>query len=145
MSDTKAREGLELLRYNLIHSATPNMKLAIENKAPIAALVYGLALIDTMAGFFYGVEAKKQAKRGDGVGIRYEKFIEEYLSPGHSNGHDFHKTRQQRTNDAKRDRYLQMNGWQVIRFTGTEIHRDVFGCIEEAKKIIEGIQNRSES
>ena len=84
MSDTKAKEGVELLRRNLIHSATPNMRLAIDNKAPIAALIYGLALIDTMAGFFYGVEAKKQAKQGDGVGIRYEKFIEEYLSPGHS-------------------------------------------------------------
>ena len=60
-------------------------------------------------------------------------------------GHDFHKTRQQRTRDAKRDRYLQMNGWQVIRFTGTEIHHDVLGCIEEAKKIIEKIQSYSES
>ena len=54
-------------------------------------------------------------------------------------GHDFHKTPQQRTRDAKRDRYFQMNGWQVIRFTGTEIHRDVLGCIEEAKTIIEKI------
>jgi hypothetical protein len=33
-----------------------------------------------------------------------------------------------------------MNGWQVIRFTGSEIHRDVLGCIEEAKRIIEKIQ-----
>jgi hypothetical protein len=84
VNNTEAKESLELLRYNLIHSATPNMKRAIENKAPIAALVYGLALIDTMAGFFYGVGAKKQAQRGDGVGIRYEKFIKEYLSPAHS-------------------------------------------------------------
>ena len=28
------------------------------------------------------MEAKKQAKGGDGVGIRYDKFIEKYMSPG---------------------------------------------------------------
>lgn len=51
-------------------------------------------------------------------------------------GHEFHKTRQQRTQDAKRERYLQKQGWQIIRFTGTEIHKDVFECIDEAIQII---------
>jgi very-short-patch-repair endonuclease len=51
-------------------------------------------------------------------------------------GHDFHKTRSQRTNDAKRERYLQMKGWKVIRFTGTEIYNDLLGCIDEAVTII---------
>jgi hypothetical protein len=60
------------------------MKRAIENQAPIAALVYGLALIDTLAGFYYGTEAKRQAKRGDGVGIRYGEFVKKYLSPAES-------------------------------------------------------------
>lgn len=54
-------------------------------------------------------------------------------------GHDFHKTRQQRTRDAKRDRFLQIHGWQVIRFTGSEVHNDVFGCIKDAKDIIANI------
>lgn len=84
MNNTEAVEAIELLRYYLENSASPNMKRAIENQAPIAALVYGLALIDTMAGFFYGVEAKRQVKRGDGVGIRYDNFIEKYLSPAQS-------------------------------------------------------------
>ena len=52
-------------------------------------------------------------------------------------GHEFHKTRTQRTNDAKRERYFQRQGWQVIRFTGTEIHKDVSKCIDEAIEIIE--------
>jgi very-short-patch-repair endonuclease len=51
-------------------------------------------------------------------------------------GHEFHKTRSQRTNDAKRERYLQKLGWQVIRFTGTEIHKDVLECIDDAIQII---------
>jgi very-short-patch-repair endonuclease len=51
-------------------------------------------------------------------------------------GHEFHKSREHRTYDAKRERYLQRQGWQVIRFTGTEIHKDVFECIGEAIEII---------
>lgn len=51
-------------------------------------------------------------------------------------GHDFHKTREQRTYDAKRDRYLLTHGWKVLRFTGTEINKDVMACVDEAKKII---------
>ena len=52
-------------------------------------------------------------------------------------GHEFHKTRTQRTDDAARQRYLQREGWQVIRFTGTEINRDVNQCILEAIEIID--------
>jgi very-short-patch-repair endonuclease len=57
-------------------------------------------------------------------------------------GHAFHSSRQQRTRDAKRARYIQMQGWQVIRFTGTEIHQGVVECINEAKQIIEKLPNR---
>lgn len=56
-------------------------------------------------------------------------------------GHEFHKSREQRTYDAKRERYLQRQGWQVIRFKGTEIHKDVLGCIDEAIEIINKMPN----
>lgn len=46
-------------------------------------------------------------------------------------GHDYHKTKEQRTIDAKRDRYLTGNGWQVFRFTGSEIFSDVKKCVDE--------------
>ena len=96
MNNTEALEALEVLRFNVDNSAAPNMKRAIENQAPIAALVYGLALIDAMAGFFYGIEAKKQAKGGPGVGIRYDRFIAEYLAPACSgcdySQNDFYKS-----------------------------------------------------
>ncbi len=58
-------------------------------------------------------------------------------------GHEFHKTREHRTRDAKRERFFQKQGWHVIRFTGTEIHQDVIGCIEEAIEIIEKLPERS--
>lgn len=46
-------------------------------------------------------------------------------------GHDYHKTKYQRTHDAQRDRWLFGQGWNVLRFTGTEIHSDVEKCVSE--------------
>ncbi len=40
------------------------------------------------------------------------------------------QTQSQHTYDAKRERDLQELGWRVIRFTGSEIHNDVNGCVE---------------
>lgn len=50
-------------------------------------------------------------------------------------GHDYHKTKAQRTNDAKRERDLQELGWHVIRFTGTEVYRDVENCVQQIERI----------
>lgn len=44
-------------------------------------------------------------------------------------GHAFHeKTKQQAAHDKKRDRILQLVGFDVLRFTGSEIHRNPHGC-----------------
>jgi very-short-patch-repair endonuclease len=51
-------------------------------------------------------------------------------------GHEYHKTKEQRTKDAQRERYLQKHGWQVIRFTGSEIYRDVNRCVQDVLDII---------
>ncbi len=55
-------------------------------------------------------------------------------------GHDYHKTIEQRTHDSKRDRDLDLEGWRILRFTGSEVRRDAEGCakratIEESSKI----------
>lgn len=46
-------------------------------------------------------------------------------------GHEYHKTKEQRTRDSKRDRVLMSLGWDVLRFTGSEIFTDVGKCYEE--------------
>jgi very-short-patch-repair endonuclease len=47
-------------------------------------------------------------------------------------GHDFHeRTPEQAGFDRKRDRFLTLQGWRVIRFTGTEVHRDAEACVKE--------------
>lgn len=51
-------------------------------------------------------------------------------------GHDYHKSVGQRNWDTERDRYLMRNGWQVIRFTGSQVYQDTQKCVEEAKELI---------
>ncbi len=55
-------------------------------------------------------------------------------------GHDFHSTKEQKAADYQRDRYLQSCGWQVIRFTGSEIYQDASKCALEAVKIARGMR-----
>lgn len=57
-------------------------------------------------------------------------------------GHEYHKTKSQRTHDAKRDRWLYGRGWHVLRFTGTEIHQDLDRCIDEICALV-GVERLS--
>lgn len=52
-------------------------------------------------------------------------------------GHDAHATREQRTADAQRDRYLTEHGYRVLRFTGSEIWRNPAQCASEALRILQ--------
>lgn len=61
-----------------------------------------------------------------------------FLAPGGQHlavevdGHEFHeKTAEQATVDRRRDRYLALGGWRVVRFTGTEVSRAAFTCAAE--------------
>ncbi|MCC6499425.1 MAG: DUF559 domain-containing protein [Anaerolineales bacterium] len=46
-------------------------------------------------------------------------------------GFQYHNTKRKITKDAERERYLQRAGYRVIRFTGTEIYKDVQKCVNE--------------
>lgn len=52
-------------------------------------------------------------------------------------GHDFHeRTKEQAEYDRKRDRWMQANGYAVLRFTGREITRDADKCVEEIVRFL---------
>lgn len=51
-------------------------------------------------------------------------------------GHAYHSTKEQRTHDAERDRKLVAAGYRVIRFTGTEIHKDPASCARQVADIV---------
>lgn len=47
-------------------------------------------------------------------------------------GHDFHeRTKEQAARDRSRDRALSNQGYDVFRFTGSEIWRDPWGCADQ--------------
>lgn len=48
-------------------------------------------------------------------------------------GHDFHeRTKEQAARDRSRDRAMVLAGYKVMRFTGSEIHRDLMKCVTDA-------------
>lgn len=48
-------------------------------------------------------------------------------------GHHFHeRTKEQAAHDRGRDRAMTLAGYKVIRFTGSEIHRDLMKCVNDA-------------
>jgi very-short-patch-repair endonuclease len=53
-------------------------------------------------------------------------------------GHDFHeRTKEQAAKDRARDRGLQEKGYNIFRFTGSEIWRDPMGCVEQVDDWLE--------
>ncbi len=53
-------------------------------------------------------------------------------------GHEFHeRTKEQAAHDRKRDRWFLEHGHTVVRFTGSEIYRDPFGCAEQLFALLE--------
>lgn len=46
-------------------------------------------------------------------------------------GHDYHKTKEQRSYDAKRDRELMKLGWTTLRFTGSDVYKDAAAVAQE--------------
>ncbi|UPU47783.1 endonuclease domain-containing protein [Xanthomonas translucens] len=58
-------------------------------------------------------------------------------------GHAFHeKTKEQAARDKRRDREILGAGYPVIRFSGSEVFRDVAGCTEQIHSLAFPIMER---
>lgn len=44
--------------------------------------------------------------------------------------------------DQRRDSWSKEQGWQVLRFTATEVKTDIISCINKLKELMEGWRNR---
>lgn len=56
-------------------------------------------------------------------------------------GHNFHeRTKEQAAHDRSRDRKMVTDGITVLRFTGSEIHRDPMKCAEEVSYVISTVR-----
>jgi very-short-patch-repair endonuclease len=51
-------------------------------------------------------------------------------------GYAYHSGKEKQTQDAQRERYLQKLGYQVVRFTGQDVHRNVDKCVDDVLAIL---------
>jgi len=70
------------------------------------------------------------------VDFVYEKCVIEI------DGHEFHKSKEQREKDYKRERYLMRQGYTVIRYMGTEVFLNPKECVTEAIDLANEITRR---
>jgi very-short-patch-repair endonuclease len=50
-------------------------------------------------------------------------------------GYAYHSSPEAFTQDRKRERDLNLAGWRIIHFSGSEINRDANGCIQQAAQL----------
>ena len=59
-------------------------------------------------------------------------------------GHDYHKTVDQRTHDARKDRYMHTKGISVLRYTGTEVWNNPLACVREVGSLLDKFRPKDE-
>ena len=70
-------------------------------------------------------------------GIEHAQGSEYRLDFALMNGHQWREaTQHQVQNDKSRDRKLTAAGWQVLRFTGSEVYRAPAACVREVREPI---------
>jgi very-short-patch-repair endonuclease len=79
------------------------------------------------------------------AGYRVDFLVKETNIVVECDGYEHHKTKEQITNDCKRQRELTKLGYTIVRFSGTEINRDCKACVSELIEIIEKEVIKNES
>lgn len=59
-------------------------------------------------------------------------------------GHEYHKTKEQRTHDAKRERELSIAGWRVVR-SASEIFQNAPSCVADVLRLIGDIDTTADA
>jgi very-short-patch-repair endonuclease len=57
-------------------------------------------------------------------------------------GHESHKSKEQRLRDARRDRWFEARKVRTLRWTGSEVHASPQECVRELLEIVRGRQAR---
>lgn len=139
MSDDRAKEVREQAILNAQDEIKSQYEDAVDHllglcESPIEEL-FLLAIGETLVRDpWYAVSPQMQ------IGQYRVDFVVRYLAGKwgdvdvvvECDGHDFHeKTREQAERDKKRDRAITAEGYTVMRFSGRELYRDPFACVEE--------------
>jgi very-short-patch-repair endonuclease len=57
-------------------------------------------------------------------------------------GHEGHKTKDQRNYDSKRERWFKARGMSTVRWTGSQVFANASGCVRELMEILRGQRAR---
>ena len=63
-------------------------------------------------------------------------FKEDFKLIIECDGFDYHSNKKQMTYDYKRENNLKLNGYDIIRFTGSQIYNDPMDCVKKIMKYI---------
>lgn len=55
-------------------------------------------------------------------------------------GFEYHSSKKQVNYDYERENTLKLKGYDIIRFTGTQIFNDPFGCVEKIKQYMQNLE-----
>lgn len=90
----------------------------------------GHAIVDAAPGpGFDLVPQHELVLEGEQYRLDFALFVGERRFDVECDGHDYHeRTPAQASHDRRRDRALQRAGWMVLRYPGTDVHRDAAGC-----------------
>jgi very-short-patch-repair endonuclease len=58
-------------------------------------------------------------------------------------GHDWHKTKEQRSHDAERDRWFAARKIETLRWTGSQVFADPQGCVSELLNVLRAAPARA--
>lgn len=57
-------------------------------------------------------------------------------------GRDYHFSPEQIKHDRKKDEFMQRRGWIVLRFTGSQIHRNASKCVDRVEEVLDAYSQR---
>lgn len=115
----------------------PLVSRGLHQLTPIEAPFYD-ALQES--GLLFAVQPRVQGDR-----TYRPDFIVFYAGRGvvvELDGHEGHKTRQQRDADARRELWFQERGLSVLRWTGTAVAADAQSCVEQLTSVLRGSRAR---
>ena len=82
-------------------------------------------------------------------GIEYTLHLKEIHELGYPllgieiDSHIWHeKTKEQARKDKERERYLVGRGWQLLRFTGSEVFNDAPKCVRETVEVADKVRGK---
>jgi very-short-patch-repair endonuclease len=86
---------------------------------------------------FNGFDVHTQVKCGP-YRIDLALYLADKMIAIECDGKEFHSTPAQKRHDRKKDAHLRKNGWEVVRFTGRQINRNLPSTVAKIKELSYG-------